>query len=237
MTEIADIISKYKAGHRYFINLNFDKGEKLTRQSLTDSTFENCFFSIDFSNTDFSNSKFISCNLKCSDFTNCNLTNSIFENCVLEFVDFKRALIKNTSLLNCSCFGQKVQLDKTTNELSSEKEPLVKELLDNLPEFRTMIDKTDDTLAYSVFGQLSLKLFDDITNSEKITDFTNKCFHFLNKLGDRNDEEIDNLLVVGIYEGLYANKRCNDIAKQLLIGRNKEVYEHWMKNGPIQSDY
>jgi uncharacterized protein YjbI with pentapeptide repeats len=237
MTDIHDIIDKYKTGHRYFINLDFDNDEKMIGQSLIDSTFENCFFTVDFSNTDFSNSKFINCNLKCCDFTNCNLTNSIFENCSLESAEFKGATTDSVSFVNCSCYGQNVQLDKTTNKLISAKDPLVKELYDNLPEFSEMIDHTEDELAYAVYEELSLKLFDNITNSEKITDFTEKCFRFLNKLGDRNNVEIDNLLIVGIYEGLYANKRCNDIARQLLIGRNKEVYEHWMINGSIRSDY
>jgi hypothetical protein len=56
-------------------------------------------------------------------------------------------------------------------------------------------------------------------------------------LGDKQDDEIDNLLVVGVYEGLYSNKKCNTIARQLLKGRNKEVYEYWMINGFICADY
>src|SRR5688572_24035874 len=82
--DIHNIIDKYKAGHRYFINLDFDKGQKLVGFTLADTIFDNCCFSVDFSNTDFSNSKFFNCNLKCSDFTNCNLTNSTFDKCLLE---------------------------------------------------------------------------------------------------------------------------------------------------------
>jgi hypothetical protein len=234
MTDLYDIIDKYKTGQRYFINLDFDKNEKLNGQSLVDSTFENCCFSVDFSNTDLSNSKFTNCNLKCSNFTECNLTNSIFENCLLECVDFKGATTRSTYLVNCSCYGQTVQLDKTTNELIIAKDPLVKELYDNLPEFSRIIDHTDDDLVYVVYGQLGSRLFDDIINFERITDFTRLCFQFFNRLGDRDNQEIDNLLVVGIYEGLYANKKCNDVARQLLIGRNKDIYEHWMKNGNIR---
>ena len=237
MFDIQDIVSKYKIGQRYFINLDFDKGVKMTGQFLVDTVFENCCFSVDFSNTDFSNSKFINCNLKCSDFTNCKLTNSIFKNCFLESVDFKGAMTENISFANCSCYGQIIQMDRTTNDLINVKVPLVKELYDNIPEYSGMIDRTDDDLAYVVYGQLSLKLLDDITRNNNVSDFTQKCFQFFNKLGDRNDGEIDNLLVVGIYEGLYANRRSNDIARQLLTGRNKEVYEHWLINGSIHSDY
>lgn len=235
--DINNIIEKYKAGHRYFINLDFDKGEKLTGQILSETTFDNCFFSVDFSQTDFTNTKFINCNLKCCNFSHCNLTNTIFENCPLESASFKDAITKNTSFTNCYCYGQTVQLNKSTGELETYKDPLVKELYDNIPEFNEMTDHKDDELTYVVYGELSLKLFDDITNNNKTTDFTKKCFRFFNKLADKNDGNIDNLLVVGIYEGLYATKKCNDTARQLLSGRNKEVYEHWMINGNIRADY
>jgi uncharacterized protein YjbI with pentapeptide repeats len=236
-TDIQNIIEKYKSGHRFFINLDFDKGEKMIGQLLVDTTFENCCFSVDFSQTDFTNAKFDNCNLKCCDFSQCNLTNTIFENCFLEGAEFKNAKIDETILHNCHCYGQVVRLDKTTGELETFKDPLVKELYDNVPEFSKVADHLNDDLHYMVYGELSLKLFDDITSNIETTDFTTKCFQFFNILGDRKDEIIDNLLVVGIYEGLYANKKCNDTARQLLTGRNKDIYEHWMKNGNIRAEY
>ncbi len=236
-TDITNIIEKYKAGYRFFINLDFDKGEKMTGQLLADTTFENCCFSVDFSQTDFTNAKFVNCNLKCCDFSKCNLTNTIFENCSLEGAEFKNAKIDGTNLNNCHCYGQLVTLDKTTGELETFKAPLVKELYDNVPEFNKVADHLNDELNYVVYGELSLKLYDDIINNKETTNFTLKCFQFFNLLGDRKDESIDNLLVVGIYEGLYANRKCNDIARQLLTGRNKEIYEHCMKNGNIRADY
>ena len=236
-TDIQNIIEKYNAGHRYFLNLDFDKGEKLTGQLVADTTFDNCCFSVDFSKTDFTNSKFTNCNLKCCDFSNCNLTNTLFENCSLESAEFKNAKIEGISLTNCNCYGQVVTLDKTTGKLETYKDPLVKELYDNVPEFSKVSDHLNDELLYVVYGELSLKLFDDIVTNNETTDFTIKCFQFFNLLGDRKDENIDNLLVVGIYEGLYANKKCNNIARQLLTGRNKDIYEHWMKNGNIRAEY
>ncbi len=235
-TDIQNIIEKYKAGHRYFLNLDFDKGEKLAGQILVDTTFDNCCFSVDFSQTDFTNTKFANCNLKCCHFSNCNLTNTIFENCSLESAEFKNANIDGTRLTNCHCYGQLVTLDKATGELETVKDPLVKELYDNVPEFSKVADHLNDELLYVVYGELSIKLFEDITTNKETTSFTSKCFQFFNLLGDRNDESIDNLLVVGIYEGLYSNKKCNDIARQLLTGRNKSIYEHWMKNGNIRAD-
>lgn len=236
-TDIQSILEKYKSGHRYFLNLDIDKVEKLTGELLAETTFDNCCFSVDFSDTDFTNSKFANCNLKCCDFSNCNLTNTIFENCSLESAEFKNAKIDGTVLSNCHCYGQIVVLDKTTGELETPKAPLVKELYDNVPEFSKVADHLNDELLYVVYGELSLKLFDDIVTNNETTDFTIKCFQFFNLLGDRKDEKIDNLLVVGIYERLYANKKCNNIARQLLTGRNKDIYEHWMKNGNIRAEY
>lgn len=114
---------------------------------------------------------------------------------------------------------------------------LVLELYDNVPEFSKMTDHENDELTYVIFGELSLRLFEDITTNNQITDFTKKCFVFFNLLGDREDNEIYNLLIVGIYEGLYANKNCNTVARQLLTGKNKELYEYWMINGNIRADY
>lgn len=39
ITDIQNIIENYMIGLRYFINLDFDKGEKLTGQILTETTF------------------------------------------------------------------------------------------------------------------------------------------------------------------------------------------------------
>jgi len=234
---IQNLIEKYKTGHRYFVNLNIDKGEKLTGLLLTDTIFENCYFSADFTNTNFLNSKFIGCSLNNSDFTKCNLANTVFENCALESIIFKDAILADASFIDCFCLGTKVYLDKINNEITTYKTPLVQELYDNIPEFIVICDHLNDELTYTVYGDLSLKLFDDITNNKQTTPFTLKCFKFFNLLGNREDENIDNLLVVGIYEGLYSNKKCNNISLQLLKGRNKEIYEHWMRNGNIRADY
>ena len=231
------IIEEYNAGHRFFINLEFDKGEKLNRQLLSDSIFENCCFSVDFSQTDFTNTKFTNCNLKCSDFSGCNLTNTTFENCSLESTDFKNARIYGTRLNNCHCYGQVVTLNTFTGELETFKDSLVNELYDNVPEFSKVAEHLNDELPYIVYEELGTKLFEDITTYNGTTNFTLKCFQFFNLLGDRNDENIDNLLVVGVYERLYVNKKCNDISLQLLEGRNKDIYEHWMINGSIRADY
>jgi hypothetical protein len=64
--------------------------------------------------------------------------------------------------MNCHCYGQLVSLNKATGELETFKDPLVKELYDNVPEFSKLADYSNDELLYVVYGQLSIKLFDNI---------------------------------------------------------------------------
>lgn len=227
-SDINSIIEKYKAGHRYFLNLDFDKGERLTKQVLADAIFENCCFSVDFYHSDLTNTKFSNCNLKCCDFSNANLTNVFFENCSLEGTKFENAKIDKTTLNNCHCYGQLVMLNMYTGELETFKDPLVIELYENVPEFHEIADHLNDELPYMVYTELGLKLFEDITTNNEISSFTLACFQFFNLLGERNEESINNVLVVGVYEGLFPNKKCNDTALQLLTGKNKDIYEYWM---------
>ncbi len=237
MTDIQNIATNYKKGHKYFINLDFEKGETLICENLIEITFENCFFSVDFSKTNFSNSKFLDCNLKCSDFSNCDLTNALFENCSLEETIFEGATINNLTLKNCFCYGSKVLMNYETRKLTTVKTQLVRELYENIPEFDRKADHLNDEQDYIVYGELSLMLFENITSNNQTTDFTKKSFAFFNLIGNRNDKEIDNLLIVGVYEGFYGSKKCNDIARELLTGRNKEIYEYWMINGSIRAEF
>ncbi len=234
---IETIIDRYNAGHRYFLNLDFDKGEDLSGITLKDATFDNCCFSVDFSKSDLSNSIFTNCNLKGAGFSKANLFRAVFDGCMLEATEFKDASAEEIVFKKCFAHGQIAALNLKTMEIEHFKTPLIKELYENVPLFNKLSDHDEDDLNYSVYGNLSLLLFDEITKNKEVTDFTNQCFSFFNMIGNRNDQEIDNLLVVGVYEGLHGNKRCNDIARQLLSGRNKEVYEHSMLNGNIRADY
>jgi uncharacterized protein YjbI with pentapeptide repeats len=104
--DMQNIKEKYKTGHRYFINLDFDRNVNLTGLTLADTIFDNCCFSVDFSLTDFTNSKFSNCNLKGSNFSESNLKNTIFENCEIKNVEFRNAKIDGTSFTNCHYSGK-----------------------------------------------------------------------------------------------------------------------------------
>lgn len=136
-----------------------------------------------------------------------------------------------------TCCGNEVKLNTSSNQIEVLAHPLVTELFNRVPEFDEISDHSSDDLLYAVYGDLSLILADQIKNSSELNELIIHSFSFFNDLGNRNNREIDNLLVVGIYEGLYSNKKCNDVGRDLLSGRSKEVYEHWMINGNIKADY
>lgn len=199
--------------------------------------FENCYFEVDFSNSNFRNARFSECNLKSTNFNNCDLTKVEIVNCLVEAIDFGSSDTSSLIFENNTSHGNEVKINLESNELELYIHPLVGELYKNVPDFDKISDHTSDDLLYSVFEDLSLKLSEQITKLEKPNKLILDSFSFFNYLGNKNDKEIDNLLVIGIYEGLYWNKKCNDLSRKLLKNRNKEVYEYWMINGNIQSEY
>lgn len=232
-----EILEHYQKGLRFYRNVDFDNGESYVESNFQDAMFENCYFGVDFSNSNFRNARFSECNLKSTNFSNCDLTKAEIVNCLVESIDFGKSDTSSLTFENNTSFGSEVKLNTESNKLEVYMHPLVAELYKNVPDFNKVSDHSSDDLLYSVYGDLSLRLSEQITELEKPNKLITDSFTFFNHLGNKNDKEIDNLLVVGIYEGLYWSKKCNDLSRELLKGRNKEVYEHWMINGNIQSEY
>ena len=217
--------------------MDFDNGEPYTESNFQDAIFENCYFGVDFSNSNFRNARFSECNLKSTGFQNCDLTKTEIVNCLVESINFGNSDISDLLFENNTSYGNEVKINTDSNEVEAFAHPLVTELYERVPEFDKLSDHHSDNLLYVVYGDLSLRLSEQITELEKPNKLIKESFSFFNYLGDKNDTEIDNLLVVGIYEGLYWSKKCNDLSRKLLKGRTKEVYEHWMINGNIQAEY
>ncbi len=232
-----EILEHYQNGQRFYRNVDFDNGESYTNSNFQDAMFENCYFGVDFSNSNFRNTRFSECNLKSTDFQNCDLTKTEFINCLVDYIEFGKSDTSSLIFENNTTFGTEVNIDIETNKLMNFMLPLVAELYKNVPDFNILSDHSSDFLLYVVYGDLSLILSKQITDLEKPNKLITDSFTFFNYLGEKNDKEIDNLLIVGIYEGLYWSKKCNDLSSKLLKGRTKEVYEHWMINGNIQSEY
>ncbi|WP_223552337.1 pentapeptide repeat-containing protein [Aestuariivivens sp. NBU2969] len=232
-----EILEHYQNGQRFYRNVDFDNGESYADSNFQDAMFENCYFGVDFSNSNFRNARFSDCNLKSTDFHNCDLTKTEIVNCLVEAINFGNSDTSDLIFDNNTSYGNEVKINKDSNEIEAFAHPLVTELYKRVPEFDKMSDHCSDDLLYVVYGGLSLRLSEQITELDKPNKLIIDSFSFFNYLGDKNDKEIDNLLVVGIYEGLYWSKKCNDLSRTLLKGRNKEVYEHWMINGNIQAEY
>ena len=237
MKTTKEILDHCQKGQRFYRNVDFDNGESFVESNFQDAMFENCYFGVDFSNSNFRNARFSECNLKSTDFSSCDLTKTEIVNSLVEAIDFGNSDTSSLTFENNTSYGNEVKLNIQSNELESYIHPLVEELYKKVPDFEKISDHTSDDLLYSVFGDLSLRLSEQITELEKPNKLILDSFSFFNYLGNKNDKEIDNLLVVGIYEGLYWSKKCNDLSRELLKNRNREVYEYWMINGNIQSQY
>ena len=232
-----EILDHYQKGQRFYRNVDFDNGESFVESNFQDAMFENCYFGVDFSNSNFRNARFSECNLKSTDFSSCDLTKTEIVNSLVEAIEFGNSDTSSLTFENNTSYGNEIKLNTESNELESYMHPLVEELYKKVPDFDKISDHTSDDLLYSVFGDLSLRLSEQITELEKPNKLILDSFSFFNYLGNKNDKEIDNLLVVGIYEGLYWSKKCNDLSRELLKNRNREVYQYWMINGNIQSEY
>ena len=217
--------------------MDFGNGETYAESNFEEAIFENCYFGVDFSNSNFRNARFSDCNLKSTNFNNCDLIKTEFINCLVEGIEFGKSDTSSLIFENNTNFGTEVRIDAKTNKLTNFTLPLIAELYENIPDFEILSDHLSDDLLYVVFGDLSLILSEQITELKKPNKLIIDSFNFFNYLGAKNNKEIDNLLVVGIYEGLYWSKKCNDLSRELLKERTKEVYEYWMMNGNIKSDY
>ena len=115
--------------------------------------------------------------------------------------------------------------------------PFVQLLYNKVPSFTSIYQRENDDLDYVIYGELGIQVHDEIIKGNSNSKIVLDAFNLFNLLSEENDTAIDNLLVVGVYEGFYYNKLCNDIARDLLVGRAKDLYEYWMKNGYINSNY
>jgi len=221
----------YLSGKRFFRNIDFDFGESFENSNFENAIFENCYFGVEFNNSKFKNAKFIECNMKSTNFTNCDFSNAEIRESLMEATDFTGSKIPNLIFENNTSYGAKVKLNSETLAIEYNIHKLNSELYEYVPEFENIADHSNDEHLYSVFGDLSIVLAKEIIENEKLTDLITNSFRFFNYLSEKNDNEIDNLLVVGIYEGLYHSKKCNEIAKKLLNEKAKETYEFNLKNG------
>ncbi len=184
-----EILEHYQNGQRFYRNEDFDNGESYVNSNFQDAMFENCYFGVDFSNTNFRNARFSDCNLKSTNFSNCNLTKTEILNCLVEAVNFGASDTSSLTFENNTCYGNEVKINTESNELEPYAHPLVLDLYKNVPDFDKISGHDSDNLLYSVFGELSLRLSEQITELEYPNKWIKDSFSFFNYLGDKNDKK------------------------------------------------
>ncbi len=220
-----EIEEYYNSGKRFFRNVDFNFEESFENSNFEHAIFEFCNFGVNCNNSNFKNAKFFECNLNATKFINCNFSNAEIKESSVEMTEFTDSEISNLVFENNTSYGAKVKLNSETLKIEYYTHKLNSELYDYIPEFEKIADHSDDENLYSVFGNLSIILENQITNHENPTDLIKNSFNFFNYLSDKNNEEINNLLVIGIYERLFHSKKCNEMAKQLLNDNARKLYE------------
>lgn len=101
---------------------------------------------------------------------------------------------------------------------------LTKELLSDFPDFvREM--QPDDIQPFMLFGDFGIYLRDGIENDSFDELQLQKIFNFLNKIGESTNDEVHNLLTVGVFEILTDSEKVVKMAKLKLKGDALKDFE------------
>lgn len=92
-----------------------------------------------------------------------------------------------------------------------------KKLLINFPGFTNDI-KPDDMQPYMLFGDLGIYIRNKIDEDDISKEDLISIFSLLNEMGEANDDDVHNLLTVGVLEILTDSEKVKEISKQYLKG-------------------
>lgn len=104
-----------------------------------------------------------------------------------------------------------------------EPDGVVSMLSKKCPSFTEFIDLEEGP--YSVLGDFAIHLRDGITNDTLSVDEVDNAFRFLNTMGDSDNSEIQNQLVVGVLEILADTGKSCSVANLKLRGRALALFE------------
>jgi len=96
-------------------------------------------------------------------------------------------------------------------------EKFTAQLLKNFTEFVDEMEP-DDLQPYMLFGDFAIYIRNLIDNGSYNEVELNKIFTFLNEMGECHDEDVHNLLTVGILEIIIDSNKATMLAKQNLKG-------------------
>ena len=93
----------------------------------------------------------------------------------------------------------------------------VTRLLKEFPRFVSTM-KPDDLQPFMIFGDFGIYIRDSIDGDELDKNELMEIFVFLNEMGESDDEEVHNLLTVGVLEIITDNSKALKIAREFLKG-------------------
>ncbi len=110
-----------------------------------------------------------------------------------------------------------------------ESANLITILSKRFPKLKEIIDFNEGS--YSILGDLAIYLRNGITNNNIPASEKEKIFQFLNEMGNSDDTETENLLVVGVLEILTDYPESIEAARMYLQDRALVLFEktlNWM---------
>lgn len=114
--------------------------------------------------------------------------------------------------------------------MNVEIEMFAQRLLRDFPEFIDKM-KPDDLQPYMLFGDLGIYVRDLIDQGNYNQFELDKIFEFLNEVGSSTDEEVHNLLTVGVLEILTDSREATILAEKKLKGAALEdlrlIHKFW----------
>lgn len=111
-----------------------------------------------------------------------------------------------------------------------EIEIFTKRLLEDFPNFINEM-KPDDFQPYMLFGDFGIYIRDLIDRGGYDENELDKIFQFLNEMGNSSNEEVQNLLTVGVLEILTDSNTATMLAQKNLKGTALEdlilIQRYW----------
>ncbi len=108
-------------------------------------------------------------------------------------------------------------------------------LLIAIPEFKLeyldVNHKIDFDYSYLLYGDFALFINREIHKDPPNLGLIERCYDYINILGESKDKEIVNLLVVGVLEVLTDNKELQEVSVRLLKGVSKKYYMGLFESG------
>lgn len=101
---------------------------------------------------------------------------------------------------------------------------LIRFLISRIPEFKDMSSQLEDESAYLHFGYFAVFLIDAIEEG-KNEDLIHRSFNLLNDLVNLDDDNINTMLRVEVFELLADNKKSFPICKEKLEGSALKLFE------------